>query len=147
MGDSTTADDNSAFVIYAQIEPIDASISLDTFLRTEFTPQHRFTCISCGDDNDIVFFTAPCKHSYCGDCLLSYVKSALEPDGIFPPQRCNLLNRLQSARAHLNYDLVKRYEEKHAEVVAASSMLCAQPGCWVVIPPEEIVEGVGHFLA
>ena len=147
MGDATTADKNSTSLINAQIEPIDASISLETLLQTESAPQQRLICISCGDEDDTISFTASCKHSYCDDCLASYVKTALEPDGTFPPQCCKLPITLTSARAYLHHELIKRYEEKHAEILAACSLLCAQPGCRVVIPPEEIVENLGHCLA
>lgn len=147
MGDATTADKNPTSLTNAQIEPIDASISPETHLQTESTPKQSLTCISCGDDNDSISFTASCKHSYCDGCLATYVKTALEPDGIFPPQCCKLPIPLKLARGYLHHDLIKRYEEKQAEIVAASSLLCAQSGCRVVIPPEEIVEGLGHCLA
>ena len=147
MGDSITDHNNLAFLVNAQIEPIDASISRKPLLRTGFTFQQRLTCTSCSEEDDAISFIAPCRHSYCDDCLASYMKSALQPDGFFPPLCCNLPITLQSVRIHLNHDLVKRYEEKCAENFAACSLLCAQSGCCVVIPPEKIVDGLGHCLA
>lgn len=147
MGDSITAHNNLAFMTNAQVEPIDANISRETLLQTGFTLQQRPTCISCDDKNDANLFAAPCKHGYCDECLASYVKSALEPDGNFPPGCCNLPITLQSARPHLHYDWVKSYEERYAEINAACSLLCARPGCCVVIPQEKIVEGLGHCTA
>lgn len=140
MGDSIMAHNNRGSLTNAETGPIVASISHEPLQQT-------LTCISCGDENDNTSFSAPCKHSYCDDCLASYVESALEPDGVFPPRCCNLSITLQSARAHLQRDLINRYEEKHADIVAACSLPCAQPGCCVVIPPEKIVEGLGHCLA
>lgn len=122
MDDAITAHNNLAFLINAQIEPIDADISRETLLQTGFTLQQRLTCTSC-DEHNAVSFTAPCKHSYCDDCLASYVKSALEPDRNFPSLCCSLSITLQSSRTHLHHDLVKRYEEKHAEIVADCSLL------------------------
>lgn len=147
MGDSITAHNNLAFMTNAQVEPIDANISRETLLQTDFTLQQRPTCISCDDKNDANLFAAPCKHGYCDECLASYVKSALEPDGNFPPRCRNLPITLQSARPHLHYDLVKSYEERYAEINAACSLLFARPGCCVVIPQEKIVEGLGHCTA
>lgn len=147
MGDSVTAHNNLASLINAQIKPIDANTSRETLPPTGFTPIQNRTCTSCGDENDTTCFNAPCKHSYCDDCLASYMKSALEPDGTFPPQCCNLPITLQLARAHLHHDLVKRYEEKHAEIVAACPLLCAQPGCCVVISLEKVVEDLAYCLA
>ena len=69
-------------------------------------------CIVCDDEDDGVSFTAACGRSYCDDCLASYVKVALEPDGKLPPLCCKLPITLQSTLAHLNYDLVKRYNIK-----------------------------------
>lgn len=147
MDDSFTAHNNLAFLVNAQVEPIDANISQENLPRTGFTLKLSPPCVSCDDKSDSRTFTAPCKHNYCDDCLASYVKSALEPDGNFPPLCCNLPITLQSARAHLPHDLVKRYEGKYAEVFAACSLLCAQSGCCVVIPQEKIVEGLGHCIA
>lgn len=145
MGDSAIAHNNVSPLINAQMELMDANTGRETLQRTEST--QKIICISCDEEIDATCSTAPCQHSYCDDCLSSYVKSALEPDGTFPPLCCNLPLTLQLARAHLPKDLVKRYEEKHAEIVAASSLPCAQPGCCVVIPPEKIVEDLGHCLA
>lgn len=147
MRDSLTAHSSLTPMDNAQIQPINANISRETLLPNGFTLQQKLTCISCDDESDTIAFNAPCKHHYCDDCLASYVESALEPDGIFPPLCCNLPITLQSARAHLCHDLIKRYEEKHAEIVAVCSLLCAQPGCCVVIPPEKVVGGLGHCLA
>lgn len=149
MGDSVIAHNNLASLINAQIEPMDANTSRENTPPNGSTPMQRRTCISfsCDDEKDATWFTAPCEHSYCNDCLASYVKSALEPDGTFPHLCCNLPITLESVRAHLHHDLVKRYEEKHAEIIAACSLVCAQPGCCVVIPPEKIVEDLGHCLA
>ncbi len=140
MGDSIATRNNLALSVDAQMEPIEHNISHETL-------QQRLTCISCDEEDGVVLFTAPCKHSYCDDCLNSYVKSALEPDGTFPPLCCNLPITLQSARTHLHPDLVKHYEEKRAEIVAACSLPCAQSGCCVVIPPENIVDCLGHCPA
>ena len=126
---------------------MDANTRGEAFPRTGSTSQQGPTCISCTEKIEAVPFTAPCKHSYCDDCLASYVKSALEPAGTFPPVCCNLPITLQSARAHLDHDLVKRYEEKQSEIVASCSLVCAQSGCCVVIPSENIVDGLGHCLA
>lgn len=140
MDDSITAHNDPAFLVNAQIEPIDANTSRETLLR-------RPTCTSCDSKHDAISFTAPCKHSYCDECLVSYVKSALEPDGILPPLCCNLPITLQSARAYLHNNLVKRYEEKLAEIVSACLLLCAQSSCCVVIAPERINKGLGQCLA
>lgn len=147
MGDSFLAHDNLASPINPQIEPMDGNTSRETLPRDGATLMQRQICTSCGDEEDGTWFTAQCKHSYCDECLPSYVKSALEPAGTFPPICCNLPIKLHSARAHLPHDMVKRWERKHAEILAACSLICAQPGCCVVIPPEKTVEGLGHCLA
>lgn len=147
MDDTITAQNNSAFLDSPQIEPINANISGEPLLRTGSSLRQTLTCTSCDDENDTISFTAPCRHSYCDDCLASYVKSALEPVGVFPPVCCNLPITLQSARAHLPHDLAKRYQDKHLAILTSCSLLCAQSGCCVVIPPEKIVDGLGHCSA
>lgn len=119
MGDTITAQNTSAFLDNPQIESIDASISGEPLLRTGSSLRQTLTCTSCDDENDTISFTASCKHTYCDDCLASYVKSALEPIGVFPPVCCNLPLTLQSARAHLPHDLVKRYQDKHLAILAS----------------------------
>lgn len=147
MGDTITAQNRSAFPNNPQIESIDATSSGEPLLQTGPSLQETLTCTSCGDENDTISFTAPCKHTYCDDCLAPYVKSALELVGVFPPVCCNLPITLQSARAHLPDDLAERYQEKHLAILASCSLSCAQSGCCVVIPSERIVDGVGHCAA
>ena len=147
MGDTITAQNTSSFLINPQIEPVDANISDERLPQNGFSLRQRLTCISWDDDNEAASFTAPCKHSYCDDCLVSYVKSSLEPGGVFPPVCCNLPITLQSARSHLHHDLIKRYQDKHSAILASCSLLCAQSGCCVIIPPERIVNGLGHCSA
>ena len=147
MGNLDTAHSNPESQITAQIESTDANINGETFPQTGSTLQQRASCISCSEELKAVSFTAPCKHSYCDDCLAAYVKSALEPAGVFPPVCCNFPITLQSAQDHLHQDLVKRYQEKHLEIAASCSLVCAQSGCCVVIPPKKIVNGLGHCLA
>ena len=138
---------NPDSLISAQVESTGASINDETLPQTGSTPQQRPSCISCSDEIEATSFIAPCKHSYCNQCLDSYVKIALEPAGSFPPACCNLPITLQSAEAHLHHDLVKRWQKKHSEIVASCSLVCAKSGCRVIIPPEKIVDGLGHCSA
>ena len=142
MGTPNTAHNNPDSPISAEIESTGASINYEALPSAGSTPQQEPSCISCSDEIEAVSFTAPCKHSYCNDCLASYVKIALESAGSFPPACCNLPITLQSAQAHLHHDLVKRWQKK-----ASCSLICAKSGCCVVIPPEKIVDGLGHCLA
>ena len=144
MDTPNTAHNNPDSLISAQIEP---SINDETLPQTGSTPQQRPSCISCSDEIEARSFTALCKHSYCDDCLASYVKIALEPAGIFPPACCNLPITLQLAQANLDHDLVKRWQKKHSEIAESCSLVGARSGCCVIIPPEKIVDGLGHCLA
>lgn len=144
MDDSITAHNDPVSPTTAQI---DLSASSQTLMPSGSTVQQTHTCVSCGDTNNDMHFIAVCKHSYCDDCLASYLTSSLEPDGTFPPLCCSLPITIESARPHLHHDMAQRFERKHAEIVAACSLLCAQSRCCVVIPPEEIVEDLGHCSA
>ena len=148
MDTPNTAHNNPDSLISAQVESIGASINDETLPQTESTPQQRPSCVGCRDEIEAVSFTAPCKHSFCNGCLAAYVNVALEPAGSFPPACCHHLPiTLQSAQAHLHHDLVKRWQKKHSEIVESCSLVCAKSGCCVVIPPDKIVDGLGHCLA
>ena len=147
MDTPNTARNNPDSLSSAQVESTAVSINDETILQTGSTPQQRPSCIACSDEIEALSFTAPCKHSYCDDCLASYVKIALEPAGSFPPACCNLPITLQSAQAHLSQDLIQSWQKKHREIIESCSLVCAKSGCRVVISPENIVNGLGHCLA
>ena len=147
MGTPNTAHNNPDSPISAEIESTGASINYEALPWAGSTPQQEPSCISCSDEIEAVSFTAPCKHSYCNDCLASYVKNALEPAGLFPPACCNLPITLQSVQAHIHDELVKRWQKKQLEIVESCTLVCAKSGCRVVISPENIVEDLGHCLA
>ena len=147
MDTPNTAHNDPDSLISAQVESTDARINNEMLLQTGSAPQQKLQCISCNDEVEALSFVAHCKHRYCDECLASYVKSGLEPAATFPPACCNLPITLQNAQAHLHHDLVKGWQKKHMEIVESCSLVCAKSGCCVVIPPEKIVDGVGHCLA
>ena len=146
MDTPSTSHSNFNSPISAQIESTGASVNVGTLPETGSTAQQRPSCVACTDEIEAVCFTAPCAHSYCDDCLASLMTFALEPAGSFPPVCCDLPITLQSAQAHLHHDLVKRWQKKHSEIIASCTLVCAKSGCRVVIYPENIVDGLGHYV-
>ena len=147
MDTPNTAHNNPDSLISAQVESTDARINNEMLQQTESIPQQKLSCISCSDEVEAVSYIAPCNHSYCDECLASYVKFALEPAGTFPPACCNLPITLQLAQAHLHRDLIKGWQKKQMEILESCSLVCAKSGCCVVILPEKVVDDLGHCSA
>lgn len=106
-------------------------------------PDLVLTCVSCNEPCAPQSFVAACEHAYCNVCLTSYVESGLQTIGAFPPQCCSVPITLQLSRTHLTPQIIERYEAKQAEIAAVCSLLCAEPGCRIIIPKEKIIENVG----
>ena len=130
MADSVTDLKISALLINAQSELPDAHTRHERPFKVDFSPQQRPKCISCDDEEeeeeeDVKYFNSACGHSYCNGCLASYVKSALEPSGTFPPVCCKLPITIQLARDYIPQDMVRLWEDKYVAISKACSLLCA----------------------
>ena len=104
-------------------------------------------CTCCGDQLGSDPFTTLCKHVYCSDCLANYVDCALHLGEKFSPHCCRIPITLELSRGHIPPYLTKRFEEKQIEITAATSLLCTEPGCRVIICEDNFVEGLGQYLA
>lgn len=101
-------------------------------------------CAACSDEPGPELFIAACKDAYCGDCLVAYVESSLEPGGTFPPICCDRPLTLQLLEHHVPNDVLSRYQAKQASIKEACSLICAEPNCRLIIEEKDIVENVGH---
>lgn len=103
-------------------------------------------CTACQEECRPESFIAACQDTYCNDCLVSYVNSALEPGGTFPPICCDRPLTLQLLETYIPSELLYRYQAKQASIKEACSLICAEPGCCLIIEEKDIDEDVGHCL-
>ena len=102
------------------------------------------TCAACGDDvlhNEMMNLS--CGHSYCGDCVVGLVMTALDSDSGFPPSCC-LPIKLETLSGHISPDLIRRYKQKQYKIADACILLCATNGCKTLLFPQDIEGAKGH---
>ena len=79
--------------------------------------------------------------------LLRTSRAPSNPARLFHRSAARVPFTLKILRASLPPKLVTDYEAKQAKIAAACSLLCAEPGCRVIIPEDKIVDDVGHCPA
>ena len=121
-----------------------ASSSLSANLMMTSIAGRELTCTSCDEKCGTKSLLTVCSYVYCNECLISYVDSSLQPGQHFPPHCCSIPITLQHCKEHLSPELVQRYEAKQAHIAASCSLLCAEPGCRIIIPEEKIVKDIGN---
>lgn len=89
-------------------------------------------CSACYDDlspdNTV---EAPCKHTYCFDCIKVMVKQSLVSgvDVQFPPKCCDERLTLSTIGAALREDLQHQYQQKLTEQEQDKKVYCSTKDC------------------
>jgi hypothetical protein len=86
--------------------------------------------------------TAPCNHTYCGDCLKTLFQDSLKDETLFPPRCCNQPIPIDNMRTtiHLPKTIIDQYPLRKAEVESIDRTYCFH--CAVFILPAAISDNV-----
>jgi hypothetical protein len=96
-------------------------------------------CASCMDDippTDVAHL--PCKHDYCGDCVLQLFSTSLVDETLFPPRCCQQPIPPVNFIAFLTPELIESYEKKKQERETTDPTYCSDPSCAAFMRPENI---------
>ena len=91
------------------------------------------SCVVCAESCDADFsitFPAPCGHSYCRDCLRTYIEKCCNDKEIFPPQCCRVrLPMNETVHNLLGQELADQFELMVAEYDDDDKVYCSNPRC------------------
>jgi E3 ubiquitin-protein ligase RNF144 len=93
--------------------------------------------------------TLACKpeaHTYCRACLVDLFTSAISNPTLFPPRCCRLPIPLDTCRATLPKELIKKFDLKVEELATPNPTHCSNPDCSEFISPKNIKAEVGNCV-
>ncbi|KAL2129682.1 hypothetical protein VTI74DRAFT_7448 [Chaetomium olivicolor] len=144
----------SAGLFFPQADPGQAESSSwaqsrrrDQNVKPPSKSAHR-TCVSCMERHPGFNLTQPlsCGHEYCRDCLRSLFTASLSDETLFPPKCCREAIPIDSCKAFLTRDVLRRYNAKKLEfdTPISNRTYCHVKGCSTFVPPAFIINDVAY---
>ena len=99
-------------------------------------------CVVCGDSFDKKRIAIlPCKHAYCGPCIVQAFDHALQAKKPF--SCCKSRVSVASVSAFLDHGFVATYQAWIAEVDSPNPLYCHERSCATFIPANNIAANIG----
>lgn len=102
----------------------------------ESYPRFDLVELTCKREGDVTY------HCYCRECLIGLFDASITDTTLFPPRCCGKEIPL-SAGAHIfSSELIKKHEEKQAELATSNPVYCSNRSCAQFIKPQDIMADV-----
>ena len=87
-------------------------------------------CEVCGyEEEELGIMTAPCGHTYCGECVNKLFDRAAEDESNFPPRCCGETITLEDTKWFLSPVIYNKFHERFEEFSAKKRTYCSDPEC------------------
>ena len=81
------------------------------------------------EEEELGIMTAPCGHTYCGECVNKLFDRAAEDLSNFPPGCCGEIITLEDTKWFLFPAIYNKFQERSEEYSAKNRTYCSEPEC------------------
>lgn len=112
-----------------------------TFLSGKPAPAQFTECVSCLDDFPVKDCVKVACHSYCSDCFVRLITTAMENNQQWPPKCCLNPIPFKLVLKYIPEDLRAQFQEKvnETEVPVSERIYCHEAGCGVWVRPDRVL--------
>lgn len=108
-------------------------------------PNSRKDCIICGEEKEFYdVVEAPCKDSYCQDCLQELFTKSFTDEGLFPPRCCRQPFVEEDIEIFLTREICDAFKEKEVEFKTTNRTYCYFQTCSAFIAPDKYNTAKGY---